>query len=76
MFLIFGTLGFFAIAYVPLCFSYGAELTFPLPPALINGTLTLIGSAMAFLISFIGAFFVKKGKDDDDLEPDELIKVQ
>ena len=30
IFILFGALGFCAIGYVPLCLSYGAELTFPL----------------------------------------------
>ena len=30
IFILFGLLGFFAIGFVPLCLSYGAELTFPL----------------------------------------------
>ena len=40
-------LGFVATGYIPLALSYGAELTFPLQPALVNGTLTLLGSASA-----------------------------
>lgn len=73
---LFALLGLFAIGYVPLSFSYGAELTFPLQPALVNGTLALLGSFTAFLISLLGAYLVKEGEDDDLLSPDELIVVR
>lgn len=54
-------LGFFATSYIPLCLSYGAELTFPLQPALVNGTLTLLGSASACILSVLGAFMNNEG---------------
>jgi len=61
----FALLGLFAIGYVPLSFSYGAEMTFPLQPALVNGTLTLLGSFTAFLLSLLASFIIKEGEDDD-----------
>ena len=69
-------LGFFCTAYIPLCLSFGAELTFPLEPALVNGTLTLTGSASAFLLSMLGAFMNHEGKDDDSLSDEELLRVR
>jgi len=66
-------LGFFCTAYIPLCLSYGAELTFPLSPALVNGTLTLMGSVAAFLLSLLGAFMNHEGKEDHLLNDDDLI---
>ena len=76
MYGLFALLGFCAVGYVPLCFSYGAELTFPLQPALINGTLALLGSGAAGVISFLGAFLAKEREGDEDLAEDELNKVQ
>ena len=76
IFIGFALLGFCAIGYVPLCLSYGAELTFPLQPALINGTLTLIGSFSSFLIATFGAFLVKEGSDDDNIPEEELLKIK
>ena len=67
IFILFGLLGFCAIGFVPLCLSYGAELTFPLQPPLINGTMTLIGSVAAFCLASLGAFLVKEGKDDENM---------
>ena len=69
-------LGFFCTAYIPLCLSFAAELTFPLEPALVNGTLTLTGSAAAFILSLVGAFMNHEGKDDDLLSEKELIEVR
>ena len=69
-------LGLFCTAYVPLCISYGAELTFPLSPALVVGTLTLMGSAASFLLSLLGAFIIHEGKEDDLLSEDDLIQVR
>ena len=54
-------LGFVATGYIPLTLAYGAEITFPLQPALVTGTLTLLGSASAFLQSLIGAFMHNEG---------------
>ena len=69
-------LGFLCTAYIPLCLSYGAELTFPLSPALVVGTLTLMGSASSFLLSLLGAFINHEGKDDHLLSSEELIQVR
>ena len=76
IFIGFALLGFCAIGYVPLCLSYGAEITFPLQPPLINGTLTLIGSFSSFLIATFGAFLVKEGKDDENMPEEELLTVK
>ena len=66
-------IGFFATGFIPLSLSYGAELTFPLPPALVNGTLTLIGSASAFILSMVGAYMNTEGKNDHLMDPEELV---
>ena len=66
-------LGFVATGYIPLCLSYGTELTFPLQPALVVGTLTLLGSASSFILSLLGAFMNHEGKNDNLLTEEELI---
>ena len=68
--------GFFSTGYVPLCFSYGSELTFPLQPALVNGMLAMAGSVASFLLSLLGAFLNKEREGDDLLEPDELLAAR
>ena len=70
------TLGFFATGFIPLSLSFGAELTFPLQPALVNGTLTLLGSMSGFVFSMIGAYMNTEGKDDHLLSDDELVYVK
>ena len=69
-------LGFVSTGFVPLSLAYGAELTFPLQPALVNGTLTLLGSVSAFVHSMFGAYMNTVGKHDHLLSPDELIYVR
>ena len=69
-------LGFFSTAYIPLSLSFGAELTFPLQPALVNGTLTLLGSASAFIFALVGTYMNTEGKDDHLLTPEELVEVK
>ena len=72
----FALLGLFAIGYVPLSFAYGAELTFPLQPALVNGTLTLLGSFTAFLLSLLSAFIIEPGDGQDELPEEEQNEIQ
>lgn len=69
-------LGFVGTGYIPLCLSYGSELTFPLQPALVNGTLTLVGSACSFLLSLLGAFMNHEGKHDYAFSEEELLYVR
>ena len=69
-------LGFISTGFVPLSLAYGAELTFPLQPALVNGTLTLLGSASAFAHSMFGAYMNTVGKDDHLLSREELLYVR
>ena len=65
-------MGIIEYGYIPLCFSYGAELTFPLEPTLVTGTMTLLSYVFAFGFSILGAFMIKEGKDDKLLPEDEL----
>ena len=69
-------LGLFGTGYIPLCLSYGAELTFPLAPALVNGTLTMVGSGCSFALSLLGAFMNNEGQDDHLLDDEELMQVR
>ena len=69
-------LGFVSTGYIPLALSYGAELTFPLQPALVNGTLTLLGSGAAFTLSLAGAYMNHEGNNDHLMDPDELAEVK
>ena len=68
-------IGFLGTGYMPLAISYIAEVTFPLSPALVNGTLSLMSSAVAFLLSLLGTFLISEGKNDYILSPDNLIQV-
>ena len=69
-------LGFVSTGYIPLALSYGAELTFPLQPALVNGTLTLLGSAAAFILTLAGTYMNTDGKVDHLMDPQELAEVK
>ena len=64
--------GFFCTAYIPLCICFGAELTFPLQPALVNGTLGMIASGSGFLLSGLGALLNHEGQYDEQFSEEEL----
>jgi len=76
IYILFGLLGFSAIGFVPLCFAFGAELTFPLEPTLVTGTMTSFGSIVGGAISLLGALVIKDRASDDDLPEDELIELR
>ena len=61
------------LGYFPLCLSFGAELTFPLQPALVNGTLLLICSGTAIFFSSLGAYMTSEQEGDDSLGEEELL---
>lgn len=49
-------MGFTSVAYIPLSLGFSAELTFPLQPALVNGSMILAGQASAAIQSVLFAF--------------------
>ena len=65
-------LGFNWMAFLPLIILFGAELTFPLQPALVSSTLMLIGFPPAFLFSLLGAYITRERKSDELLSDAEL----
>ena len=67
--------GFIGTGYFPLCFAYGAELTFPDSPALINGMMTMSGSSMSVVIGLLGTF-VAADRDSDPVGEEELIELK
>lgn len=48
-------MGFCAVSYIPISLGLASELTFPLQPALVNGTMILLGQASAFIQSIVFA---------------------
>ena len=52
--------GFVFIGYFPMCLSFGAELTFPLQPALVNGTQILFSALSAVFFSSLGAYLTRE----------------
>ena len=52
--------GFVFIGYFPMCLSFGAELTSPLQPALVNGTQILFCASSAVCFSSLGAFLTRE----------------
>lgn len=69
-------MGFSSVSYIPLSFSFAAELTFPLQPALVNGAMLLAGQASAFVQSLLYAFSLNVMTTERDGTPvpeDELL---
>ena len=73
---LFSLLGTIEYSYIPLCISYAAELTFPLEPTLVTGTMTMSTYMISFGFSILGAFMIKEGKDDEHLPVDELNQIK
>ena len=71
-----GALGFALVSYIPLCISYGSELTFPLQPALVNATLIMLGSTSSFILAIMGAYMLAEGENDSLLDPKDLLIVR
>ena len=67
--------GFCYMGFIPLCLAFGAELTFPLKPALVQGTFTLAGSAGAFIFSAVGGLITHARKSDELLDEAELLQT-
>ena len=71
-----GFLGFAHVSYIPLCISYGSELTFPLEPALVNATLIMLGSTFSFILAIVGASMLVEGENDSLLDPEDLLSAR
>ena len=48
--IVFFSMSFVAVSLIPICFSFGVELTFPLQPALVNGSMMLVGQALSTIM--------------------------
>ena len=46
-------LGMFMVPIIPVSMNFGSELTFPLSPAMTNGSLLMVGYAMGALLGII-----------------------
>ena len=64
--------GFFCTGYIPVCFTYASEITFPLQPALVNGMMSILGYLTSWLMSMLGTFLINDHESDEELPPDEL----
>lgn len=69
-------MGFTSVAYIPLSLSFSAELTFPLQPALVNGSMILAGQASAAIMSVFFAFVLDVNEDGKIILPDQLLTKQ
>ena len=73
-------MGFSAVSFIPVTLGFGAELTFPLQPALVNGSLMLAGQLLAFFQCLFFAFLMDVnpiGPDGEEIPADEhLLMVQ
>ena len=46
-------LGMFMVPIIPVSMNFGSELTFPLSPAMTNGSLLMVGYAMGAILGII-----------------------
>ena len=60
--------GIATISFFPTCLSYGAELTFPLQPALVNAFMNFLGQMCTFVITIAASMIT----DVDGAETEEI----
>ena len=58
-------LGFGAVGYVPISLALGVEMTFPLQPVTVNGSMLMLAQGSGFALSLMITFIT----DEYDLEP-------
>ena len=59
------TLGISSVSFFPTSLSYGAELTFPLQPALVNSCMNFLGQVSAFILMWFSAYMTEVKEVDD-----------
>ena len=60
-------LGVASVSFFPTSLSYGAELTFPLQPALVNACMNFLGQIAAFILMGTSTFITDVDAASDDL---------
>ena len=63
-------LGFGAVGYVPISLAFGVEMTFPLQPVTVNGSMLMLAQGSGFALSLIITFIT----DEYDLEPGQTLE--
>ena len=63
-------------SFLPLCFAFGAELTFPLQPALVVASMMMVAYGYTFPVSVLSAHIVGEREGDHLLDEDELIEIK
>ena len=67
------------VAFIPVALGFAAELTFPLQPALVNGSLMLAGQFSAFIQSLMYAYMLnipETYKDGTEIPKDLYLEMQ
>ena len=61
--------GLSCVSFFPTALSYGAELTFPLAPALVNACMNFLGQITAFILGGASSIITDVDADEDLLDP-------
>ena len=56
------------VSYFPTSLSYGAELTFPLQPALVNACMNFMGQLCAFILMGVCTYITDVDATDEDFD--------
>lgn len=64
------------VSCFPTCLSYGAELTFPLSPVLINACMNFLGQIYGFILMGASALITDVNVENDILSPEALVERQ
>ena len=65
-------LGFAAVGYLPVALAFGVELTFPMQPVTVNGSMIMCSQGAGFLLSCIITYMTDDVSSDSFLTKDEI----
>ena len=64
------------VSFFPTGLGYGAELTFPLAPALVNACMNFLGQLSALLLGGASTFITDVDAEEDLLDPESIARRQ
>lgn len=68
--------GITCVSFFPTALSYGAELTFPLAPALVNAAMNFLGQVTAFILGGASSLMTDVSANEDLSDPESISRRQ
>ena len=70
--ILFGTYAAFSTSTIPVWFAFGAELTFPLQPALVTSSMVMLGNTCAALLTVVISILLDVDTENTETEEEAL----